>query len=167
MSKNKKTFILVTIIAVVAGLLLFWGSHAPAVSGKVSLLGETSAVFGQAVQEFDFGTISMANGKVEHDFSFTNSGDSVVTVNRADTSCMCTEAVLNFGGKEFGPFGMAGMGFAPSINEVVPVGGEMNLRTIFDPAAHGPSGIGAIERQVTVYTDKGQFQVAFKALVTP
>ena len=54
----------------------------------------------------DFGTISMATGKVTHQFKIKNTSDKVVTINKMYTSCMCTTAELIIGGKQFGPYGM-------------------------------------------------------------
>jgi hypothetical protein len=43
---------------------------------------------------FDFGSISMAAGKVSHRFWFGNESRAPVTIYRVYTSCMCTTATL-------------------------------------------------------------------------
>ena len=83
---------------------------------------------------------------------------------------MCTTAILKMSsGKELGPYGMPGHGgFAPSISQIVDPGEEITVKAIFDPAAHGPAGVGPIERAVYVENDSGRpVEIQFKAMVTP
>jgi len=84
------------------------------------------------------------------------------------TSCMCTEAELKVGDRTAGPFGMQGH-TASSVYLVVKSGETLTVKVIFDPAAHGPSGVGPIERQVAIYTSAGKDPILldFKAVVTP
>ena len=72
-------------------------------------------------------------------------------------------------GKELGPYGMPGHGgFAPAINQIVASGEEITVKVIFDPAAHGPAGVGLIERAVYVENNSGKpVEIQFKAVVTP
>jgi hypothetical protein len=50
-----------------------------------------------------------------------------------------------------GPYGMPGHGAAPpAVNARLAAGELANVEVVFDPAAHGPSGLGRIERVVTV-----------------
>lgn len=118
---------------------------------------------------FDFGSISMANGKVTKEFAVRNNGNTAVTIQKLYTSCMCTDATFVRGEKRIGPFGMAGHGFVPSLGEAVAPGEEVNISVTFDPAAHGPAGIGRIERGVYAEDPNGKqlflFQIA--ATVTP
>ncbi len=117
---------------------------------------------------FDFGTISMAKGKVSRTYKVVNSTDQPLTINKVYTSCMCTEATLEKDGEKFGPFGMAGHGFVPSINQVLKAGDQAAVEAVFDPAAHGPAGIGLVERIVYVETNSGRpLELSFKAYVTP
>src|SRR3989344_7273376 len=57
---------------------------------------------------FDFGTISMSKGDVEHIFKIKNTGASPVNLEKLYTSCMCTIAYLKIGEYDRGPFGMPG-----------------------------------------------------------
>lgn len=117
---------------------------------------------------FDFGTISMANGIVSHSFAVKNSGAGPVTIGKVYTSCMCTVATLMRGDRKFGPYGMAGHGFIPKINETLNMGEEVEIEVVFDPAAHGPAGVGRIQRAVTIENSAGEpLVVGFTAMVTP
>lgn len=104
---------------------------------------------------FDFGTISMKAGTVEHSYTFRNASDAPVKIGRVYTSCMCTEATLTTPEGEMGPFGMPGHGFVPPANRVLQPGEEAEIKAVFDPAAHGPSGVGRVDRVVYVETNSG------------
>lgn len=129
-----------------------------------------SSAFALTETFYDFGTISMKDGKVSRMFSLVNSGEASQTIKRISTSCMCTEAFLvGQDDSRRGPFGMPGHGgFGPDINDVVSTGEKRNVEVIFDPAAHGPAGVGRIERAVFVEDGNGGTQtLTVKALVTP
>lgn len=122
----------------------------------------------QASEEsYDFGTISMANGKVSKVFTFKNNTVETIVAEKLYTSCMCTTATLIKDGQSFGPFSMPAHGFIPGINENIDPGQEGRIEVVFDPAAHGPAGVGPIERQAILETSDGQLIFKFKAQVTP
>lgn len=117
---------------------------------------------------FDFGNISMAAGKVSHRFRIRNTGDSAITINKIYTSCMCTAATLITPTGRKGPFGMPGHGFIPAIFETIPPSGGAQVEVVFDPAAHGPAGIGPTDRVVTIRTNESQpLELRFNAMVKP
>lgn len=117
---------------------------------------------------FDFGTISMAAGNVSHRYWFTNDGNAPVLVRRIHTSCMCTTAKLVKSLRVIGTYGMAGHGPQPDVNESFAPGETAYVDVVFDPAAHGPAGLGRTERVVNVETDAGQrLQLAFVVNVRP
>jgi hypothetical protein len=125
---------------------------------------------------FDFGAISMGKGIVKHAFKIKNASNEPVTILKIYTSCMCTTATLTTGGsaigsgqvKQFGPYGMPGHGFVPKINKAVGAGEEATIEVAFDPAAHGPAGVGSIERAVVIEQSGGRpLELRFTALVTP
>ncbi|MBI2453942.1 DUF1573 domain-containing protein [Candidatus Peregrinibacteria bacterium] len=122
-----------------------------------------------AETSFDFGKISMAKGKVNHEFSIKNSSPNPVTIQKLYSSCMCTTASLLRNGKTTGPFGMPGHGGPiPTINEVLQPGEEASILAVFDPAAHGPAGVGPISRSVFAENNaSGTLKLDFQALVTP
>lgn len=117
---------------------------------------------------YDFGTISMAAGKVSHSFRITNTRPEPLVIEKIYTSCMCTTAALSTQGKTFGPFSMPGHGIIPKIDAVIEPGEEATVEVVFDPAAHGPAGVGRIERDIILENNAGApIQFAFSALVTP
>jgi len=119
-------------------------------------------------RSFDFGTISMAAGKVSHRFWIRNTGDSPVTITRLYTSCMCTEATLITPAGSKGPFGMPGHGANAGVFERIAPGGTAQVEAVFDPAAHGPAGIGPTQRIVTIRTaEAAPLDLQFTAMVKP
>ncbi len=122
---------------------------------------------------FDFGEISMAAGKVSHIFKVKNIQDQPTTVTKMYTSCMCTEAILITDGadgkkSEAGPYGMPGHSSIPKINKTLQPGEEAEVEAVFDPAAHGPAGIGPVERSIYIETPSASpLELRFKALVKP
>ncbi len=117
---------------------------------------------------FDFGTISMAAGNVSHRYWIRNTGDQPITVRKMYTSCMCTTATLIKGGRKSATVGMPGHGFMPTLNETLAPNEAAMVEVVFDPAAHGPAGIGRTERLVTIRSDREQpLELAFVVNVTP
>lgn len=167
-----KTTIIVLIICLVFLGLLMWGygknNKTTALVQSISSSATKSALIATDVF-YDFGTISMKNGDVSKDFIFTNSTDKDILVRGVETSCMCTLALLvGSDGSSKGPFGMAGMGGLTTTNETLKAGESRTLRVIYNPNAHGPAGVGRINRFVTV-TDSsgGKLRFEIKALVQP
>ncbi len=117
---------------------------------------------------FDFGTISMAAGKVQHEFKIKNTSSAPVTISKMYTSCMCTTATLVKGTEQFGPFGMPGHTAIPTINQTIEPNEEVSVEAIFDPAAHGPAGVGAIARSIVLEGKESRLlEIGFSATVTP
>jgi hypothetical protein len=98
----------------------------------------------------DLGTVSMAAGKVPFRYMIKNSGGDTVTINRVYTSCMCTEAMLVTAKERSGPFGMPGHGLPRAVKAPLAPGESASVEVLFDPAAHGPSGLGRVDRVVTL-----------------
>jgi hypothetical protein len=116
----------------------------------------------------DFGSISMKKGVVNHTFNIKNMGMEAITINKMYTSCMCTTATLYKGEKVWGPFGMPGHGRIPKIEEKLVSGEEGEVRISFDPAAHGPAGVGTISRSIYLENNGAEkLELQFSALVTP
>jgi|SRR3989344_1546699 len=128
----------------------------------------TPSTLAAAEQSFDFGSVSMAAGKVTHRFAVKNSGTEPITVTKMYTSCMCTTASFSKVGTTYGPYGMPGHGFIPTMNAVLSPGEEAEVEAVFDPAAHGPAGVGRIERVITLENSAGlPLDLGFSATVTP
>jgi hypothetical protein len=110
----------------------------------------------------------MAAGKVSHRYWLRNESAAPVTIQRIHTSCMCTTATLVKGMRVIGRYGMAGHGPLPDVNETLAPGEAAYVDVAFDPAAHGPAGLGRTERVVTIERTSGApLQLGFVANVTP
>ena len=103
--------------------------------------------------KYDWGNIEYSDGIVSKIFNIKNSGDSVLKLYNVTTSCMCTTAQLITPNNKSGKFGMNTKSTA--VFEVNP-GETAQLVVEFDPAFHGPSGVGAINRTVTINTNSSQ-----------
>lgn len=161
----------ILIIGIVASLgLLFggllWMSRPVA---KPQVLATSIGKLTASETSWDFDTVSMAKGVVTKKFSLANTDTVPATVTKLFSSCMCTKAALRVNGREWGPYGMPGMGPAiPDIAAEIAPGQTAEVEVTFDPAAHGPAGVGQIERQATLQLN-GQSPLTFniRALVTP
>ena len=118
---------------------------------------------------FNFGKISMAAGNVSHRYWIRNTGAAPLTITRITTSCMCTVATLiTPAGRTYGPFGMPGHAPIPNLEERLAPGEAAQVEIVFDPAAHGPAGIGRNDRTVTIRNDAGRpLELRFNAMVSP
>lgn len=167
---NKTITSIIVVILTLIGLI--WIAQPNAESGKdnkasVSTVG-TGALTVEEASNYDFGVISMAAGTVARVFTIKNTGSETVTINKMYTSCMCTTAELTVGGKQFGPYGMPGHGAIPTINQIVNPNEEATVEVVFDPAAHGPAGVGRIVRNITIENSAGRpIELTFSAVVKP
>ena len=139
----------------------------PATTGAPSVIQNTTALTA-AETIYDFGAISMKNGDVARSFRITNPTATDIELKTVVTSCMCTKAYIEGGASTKGPFGMPGMGFVPPADELIKAGESRDIKVVYDPNAHGPAGVGAIDRFVTL-TDAsgGTLELEIKAMVTP
>ena len=157
---------LVIIVLIVGSLILISRSKIDSSSPVVQF---SNGVISAEETAFDFGTISMAKGKVSHSFKIKNTGGEPLTISKIYTSCMCTEATFIKGDVRKGPVGMAGHGYVPKINEALNVGEEAEILVFYDPAAHGPAGLGKTERVVYLENNgKDQkLEILIRANVAP
>jgi len=164
-----KTTITGIIIAIVAFSLIVWMARpGPRNGNTASITAQPSGILSAEETSFDFGAISMASGKVSHSFKIKNKSPEPATIEKIYTSCMCTTASLVTDGLRFGPYGMPGHGFIPKINKIIDLDEEAIIEVVFDPAAHGPAGIGPIQRLIAVEKNGGErLELSFSAMVTP
>jgi len=145
-----KTFGIVAVVIIIIGALFIFSGN----EDENEITGGTS-ILKASETRYDFGDISMADGLAKHNFVIKNEGDGILKFSNMQTSCMCTEVVLDVNGKRSPKFGMAGhsnpRGWSQSINP----GESANLEVIFDPNAHGPNATGPITRVVTIETNDG------------
>ncbi len=166
---NKKALLGIGLVTIVILAAIVWFGR-PITGGTTVPDDQNTSESTLKAQElsFDFGTISMAKGKVTHAYTVTNTGTEPVTVKKVYTSCMCTTASFVSNGKTYGPFGMPGHTAIPSIDVSLAPGATAQIEAVFDPAAHGPAGIGQISRVVILENSAGKpVEIAFTANVTP
>lgn len=161
-----------TIIGIILGVLvlggLIWIARPDGQNNNVVSAISNGILTVAEANPHDFGTISMAAGEVNHTFKIKNTSKEAVIINKMYTSCMCTTALFVLNGEKFGPVGMLGHGAFPKIDRAINPGEEASVEVIFDPAAHGPAGVGRIQRTVTIENNAGlPVELLFAAIVTP
>ncbi|MBI2673775.1 MAG: DUF1573 domain-containing protein [Candidatus Zambryskibacteria bacterium] len=163
---NKIIIGIITTILVLGGLI--WIARPDSQSNNIASIKSNGTLAVEEANNYDFGAISMSKGIVTHQFKIKNTSDEAVVVNKIYTSCMCTTAKFIVGDKQIGPVGMPGHGAIPSINQTISPNEEAIVEVVFDPAAHGPAGVGRIQRTVTLENNAGQpIELQFTAVVTP
>ena len=161
------------VVFVIALGVLIWIAR-PSDTVSVSGNGDTTATATPGALVTDepqvaLGSVSMAAGDVTRTFTVRNTSNAAVTLRQMYTSCMCTTASVEFSnGVRRGPYGMPGHGINPSFEERIEPNETFTVAVVFDPAAHGPAGIGPVERTVTLEYDEGKMLTfGFSATVTP
>lgn len=102
-----------------------------------------------APEFYDLGDVPINGGKVYKEYEVKNTTGNVLKLKKVATSCMCTKAKVKVGDKETKFFGMEGHGDKnPPVNLEIPVGVSAAVAVEFDPAAHGPQGVGPFDRTV-------------------
>lgn len=172
--KNKQIITWVLIIAGLFGFLYWAGNNSISDAQKEPIEAKEQSVsvgkeLAASEQFYDFGTISMKNGNVSKMFKVINGTEKDILFPNLTTSCMCTEAFfVEPDGSRKGPFGMQGMGFVTRLNKVIKAGGSAEIEVIYDPNAHGPAGVGRIDRFVYLEGENGEkLQFEIRANVTP
>ncbi|MBI1819218.1 MAG: DUF1573 domain-containing protein [Nitrospirae bacterium] len=167
-SKNIIIFAVI-ILAIIIGLGFLGSQSGGGLSKKASIA--SASILSALEKDFDFGTIAMKNGNVSKVFELKNDGAEPIVINKVYTSCMCTTAeITDAKGETSGPYGMPGHGGGISTANVkVGAGETIKVKAIFNPAAHGPSGIGLANRTVFIETNSSQtpkVELNFRAMVT-
>lgn len=97
----------------------------------------------------DWGTIPYSGGNISKTFTIKNTGTDILQLTNIKTSCACTFAQLIIDGKTSPKFGMH---TTSSWAGEVAAGKEASLTVVFDPAFHGPTGVGPMERLISMQT---------------
>lgn len=160
------------VVVAVAGLIVVAqpgaATSTPAATESAGTGAGSAGYLAAVRKKYDFGTISMARGKVNYRYAIRNVGTDPLEIRKLYTSCMCTTAALVTNGKVSDAYGMPGHTPIPTINVPIAPQEQAYVQVVFDPAAHGPAGVGPIERVVTVENSAGQpLELAFSAVVTP
>lgn len=167
----QKTIIFILAVTAILAFLVFVAS--PNTAGQSEASGQkqlAASALAASEETYDFGQISMKNGKVSRAFTITNTGETELELKSLSTSCMCTEAfITDEKGEENGPFGMPGHGGGrTALSLLIPSGESRALEVVFDPAAHGPAGIGKIARSVFIEDSNGGIKtIEIFAVVIP
>lgn len=146
---NKKViigFILITFAILGGGIYVL--SATSTSTQKVTISQNAKAQVDQ--KTFDWGQIPYSGGNVSKTFTIKNTGTDTLQLTNAKTSCTCTKAQIVIDGKSSPYFSMhSTSGWMGEVK----AGSQAQLTVIFDPAFHGPTGVGVIERLVSVETN--------------
>lgn len=155
---SEKTIILGVMVATV--LIIVGGGWMSGRSGSVSGVSVEDDAKAQVEElAYDWGEIPIDGGRVEKVFDIKNEGSGTLKLYNVKTSCMCTTAQLIMGERRSPEFGMHSRS---SYKLEVSPGETAQLKVVFDPAFHGPSGVGSIDRQIMVQTnDKNRQKLNF------
>lgn len=142
----------ILIIIIIGTLLILGGgvillSSSPAKT-PVSLSQNVKAEAPE--KTFDWGQIDYNGPKATKSFKIKNSGSEILKLTNIKTSCSCTSAQIIIDGSQSPLFSMHSV--SSWVGEVQP-GKEAELVVVFDQSFHGPSGVGPIERIISVETN--------------
>lgn len=138
--------VLLTVLLLVGGVVLLSGTG----STSASITSSQNAKAETSQTNFDWGRINMKGGNVSKTFTIKNTGTDILKLTNIKTSCHCTKAQVKTGSSSSPLFGMNSI--SSWIGEVPP-GQQAQLEVVFDPAYHGPQGVGPISRLVSVETN--------------
>lgn len=141
-------FIIGTLLVLGGGVYILSSSVAPA---QVTVSQNARVSVDQ--KTFDWGNIPYSGGNATKTFTVTNTGSDVLKLTGIKTSCTCTKAQITIDDKSSPYFSMHST--SAWVGEVSP-GKQAQLTVIFDPAFHGPSGVGPMERLISVETNDSQ-----------
>ena len=134
---------IVTVILMIAGALLL-----SSVKSETPITGQVEGLEANP-ESYELGDIPINGGLVTKDYEVKNITDKTVKLKKIATSCMCTKAKVTINNNETRLFSMEGMGDKnPPVNLELEAGKVAKVTAVFDPAAHGPKGIGPIDRSV-------------------
>ncbi len=116
---------------------------------------------------FDLGSVPINGGVVTREYVFKNITSGSMKLRKIATSCMCTTASVTIGDKTTRFFSMEGSGSNPLVNLDLQSGESGKVTFRFDPAAHGPKGVGAFDRSIWLtFTDpEGREEFKFRGTV--
>lgn len=146
---NEKKIIILAVIATVAliGIAVFYLSKSatPAV-----IVASDKVVVETDDKQYDWGSIYYNAEKAERIFTIKNAGTQILKLSNVKTSCTCTTAQIITDG---GSSPLFSMHSTPGWEGQVQPGSEAQLKVVFDQAFHGLSGIGPVERFITLSTN--------------
>lgn len=134
-------------VLLVIGLAVWQGGKEDVVSSNRPL-GQVAGVQVNP-ENYDLGNVPINGGLVTKEYELKNDTESTMKLGNIVTSCMCTQAKVSVGDKESRFFGMEHPGDRnPSLGYEINPGETAKVTVNFDPAAHGPQGVGPFDRVV-------------------
>lgn len=120
-----------------------------------------------APELIDLGNVPITGGTIIREYEFKNLTSTSMKLRKIATSCMCTTASVTISDKTTGFFSMEGSGINPLVNLDLGPGESGKVTFRFDPAAHGPKGIGPFDRSIllTFTNPEGLKEFKFKGAV--
>lgn len=152
---------LIIILTTITTVILFGGIYILSSTTNTPQVAKTqnAKAYVALPTSYDWGNIPYGGGVVQKIFTIKNSGTETLKLFNVKTSCHCTKAYVTVNGSSSPNFGMDSL--SSWTGEVEP-GKEAELTVVFDPAYHGPSGIGPITRFVSVETnDRANSKITF------
>lgn len=149
MDKRIATGIVIVTLIILGGAVVY-GNNTPT---KATVEKTQGAEIQVLEKDFDFKEIKYNDGNVSHAYKIKNTGSKDLTIANMLTSCMCTQVYLKTKTAESPKFGMKGHAAESRWTGILKPGEEGEIVVIFDPTAHGPSGVGPISRFVSMETN--------------
>jgi len=138
---------IVVITVLILGIAVFFGTR---MGATPQVTADSQVALSVDSNKFDWGTIDYDGGIASKTFPIKNTSNSVLKLYDVKTSCMCTTAQLKTPEVTSKKFKMHET--SADVIEVKP-GETAELLVEFDPAFHGPSGVGPITRTITMNTN--------------
>lgn len=139
-------FVVLTVSILVGGVVMLSNTTSTAAQIVVS----NNAKVQTTEKDYDFGQKPINGGNITKSFTIKNTGSDVLQLANVKTSCHCTKASIKIENEVSPFFGMSGV--SSWLGEVKP-GQTAAIVVIFDPAFHGPTGAGSINRYISVDTN--------------
>jgi len=138
---------IVIVTVLILGLAVFFGIR---MGATTQVTADAEVAMSVDSNKYDWGTIDLGGGIVSKSFAIENKGSTSLKLYDIKTSCMCTTAQLKTPESTSEKYGMHEK--STDVFEVKP-GETAELIVEFDPAFHGPSGVGPINRTITMSTN--------------
>ena len=145
---NEKKIIIILIFATI--LIVFGGILVLSKPSVTNIKASSDVKIITQNNSYDWGEIKYTGPKATKSFKIKNSGTDILKLYNIKTSCACTSAQITTE-QDLSP--LFSMHSSSSwTGEVLP-GKEAELMVVFDQQFHGPSGVGTIERIITIQTN--------------
>lgn len=131
----------------ILGIAVFFGSR---MGATPQITADSQVSVSVDSNKYDWGTIDYDKGIVSKNFEIKNTSNTALKLYNVKTSCLCTTAQFKTAEGTSKKFGMHES--SSDVFEVKP-GETAELIVEFDPAFHGPSGVGAVTRIITMSTN--------------